>query len=31
MINLIDKCVTLHGSTNAPDVEKRNENKSWKE
>ncbi len=31
MINLIDKCVTLHGSTNGRDVRKRNENKSWKE
>jgi hypothetical protein len=29
MINLIDKCVTLRGSTNGYDIRKRNENKSW--
>jgi hypothetical protein len=29
MINLIDKCVTLQGSTNGCDVRKKNKEKSW--
>jgi hypothetical protein len=31
MINLIDKCVTLQGSTNGCDIRKRNKDKSWNE